>query len=1126
MRRQGFVGRTLLRSRAWLALAPLAGVLLSPGSASAQFGPAPSYGAASPFAAQNGPLSTVVAKFNGDSALDLAVVNQSSNSVTILLGDGAGGFTTPGTSFSTGALTGPVDIAAGDVNGDGKMDLVTSNGLTANVSVLLGNGDGTFQAAVTHAAGTNPAGIAIGEVTGDAFLDIVVANSGSNNLSVLAGDGNGGFAAPVNYAVGTDPRDIALAHLNGDGRLDVVVANFVSGGISVLLGNSTGTLDAAVPYATGAGALSVGVGKLDADANLDVVVTNQNGSSVSVLLGNGDGTLQAAATFGAGALPVGLTLGDFNVDGKTDVAVTNFSANTVTLLNGNGLGALQTPGTTFGTGTNPTGVGAADFDGDGRTDLVAANNGSANVSVLRNTLVLQGDLSVTKTDGQATAAPGTPVSYTITVSNAGPNLLSKITLTDTLPGALSSPVFTPATGAYDSGTGAWTGIALAPGGSVSMTVAGTVDAAATGSLANSVAVATIAPDTDPDGGNNGASDTDTLVRSVDLSVTKTDGQATAAPGAPVSYTITVSNAGPSVVSQLTLTDTLPGALTSPVFTPASGAYNSGTGAWTGITLFPGGSITMTLSGTINPSATGTLVNSVTVATIAPDTDPNGANNSASDTDNLVRSADLTVAKTDGQATATPGAPVSYTITVSNAGPSVVSQLTLTDTLPTALLTPVFTPATGAYDSGTGAWTGITLAPAGSVSMTVAGTVSAAATGNLVNSVTVATIAPDTDPNGANNSATDTDTLVRSADLTVANTDNQTTATPGAPVSYTITVSNAGPSVVSQLTLTDTLPGALTSPVFTPASGAYNSGTGAWTGITLVSGGSISMTLAGTVNPAATGTLVNSVTVATIAPDTDPTPGNNSATDTDTLVPSADLSITKTGPASALAGTNVSYTITVTNLGPSDAVNVRVADPTPTGLTFVSNSGDCATPFPCALGTVPALGTRTITATFAIPAAYAGPDPIQNQASVVSDTADPDNSDNAATASTGTSGESLFTLAPCRVLDTRDPAGPHGGPALAPGPARSFTISGSCGVPSSAKSVSINVTVTDPTVAGDLRIYPAGSTLPLASAINYGQGQTRANNMVVPIGTGGAIEVFAEQASGTVNFILDVNGYFE
>jgi hypothetical protein len=143
--------------------------------------------------------------------------------------------------------------------------------------------------------------------------------------------------------------------------------------------------------------------------------------------------------------------------------------------------------------------------------------------------------------------------------------------------------------------------------------------------------------------------------------------------------------------------------------------------------------------------------------------------------------------------------------------------------------------------------------------------------------------------------------------------------------------------------------------------------------------------------------------------------------------------------------------------------------------------------------------------------------------VSSSSTDPDLTDNTATASSPFAGLAFHTLSPCRVLDTRDPAN---APALAPGPARTFAIAGVCTVPATAQAVSINVTVTSPTDPGDLRIYPAGTTPPLASAVNYGIGQTRANNAVVKLGATGSLEVLTDQGAGTVHFILDVNGYFE
>jgi hypothetical protein len=113
-----------------------------------------------------------------------------------------------------------------------------------------------------------------------------------------------------------------------------------------------------------------------------------------------------------------------------------------------------------------------------------------------------------------------------------------------------------------------------------------------------------------------------------------------------------------------------------------------------------------------------------------------------------------------------------------------------------------------------------------------------------------------------------------------------------------------------------------------------------------------------------------------------------------------------------------------------------------------------------------------------------------------------------------------------VVDTRGPAGPFGGPPLVGGQSRTFVLRGACGIPSTAKAVSVNITVTQPTDAGDLRVFPAGTGLPLVSSINYSPGQTRANNAILTLGTGGAVTFHCDQAAGSVHLLLDVNGFFQ
>ena len=241
------------------------------------------------------------------------------------------------------------------------------------------------------------------------------------------------------------------------------------------------------------------------------------------------------------------------------------------------------------------------------------------------------------------------------------------------------------------------------------------------------------------------------------------------------------------------------------------------------------------------------------------------------------------------------------------------------------------------------------------------------------------------------------------DLHITKTNGVDGVIAGRPTTYTITVTNPlGPSDAIGATVTDTFPLTLTGVTWTctgasggacplPGTGHIN------TSVTVPVGASVVFTATGTVDPAATGELVNSAQVVPPAGITNRT--SAIATDDDAIATEADVAITKTGPAAIVAGNPLIYTITVTNPGPSDAANVVVRDPTPAGLTWVSNTSDCTTAFPCALGVVPAGATRTITATFSVPLDYSGASPIANVADVSSTTLDTNAANNTATVET-------------------------------------------------------------------------------------------------------------------------------
>jgi hypothetical protein len=343
------------------------------------------------------PSSVATADLTANGKLDLVVANGGSNNVSVFLGNGDGSFQA---AVNYAAGTNASSVAVGDFNGDGKLDLAVANNGSNNVSIFLGKGDGTFQAAVNYTAGTNPNSVAVGDFDGDGELDLAVANAGGSNVSILLGRGDGTFQAPVNYAAGSAPNSVAVGDFDGDGKLDLAVANILDNNVSILLGNGNGTFQAAINYAAGTNPNGVAVGDFNGDGKLDLAVADRGSSnfvlgSVSILLGNGDGTFKAAVNYTAGYSSLSVVLGDFNGDGKLDLAVPNadvggnFVTGSVSIFLGNGDGTFQ-PKVDYAAGSNPLLVAVGDFNGDGRLDMAVADQENSTASVLLQPGLVQG----------------------------------------------------------------------------------------------------------------------------------------------------------------------------------------------------------------------------------------------------------------------------------------------------------------------------------------------------------------------------------------------------------------------------------------------------------------------------------------------------------------------------------------------------------------------------------------------------------------------------------------------------------------------------------------------------------------------------------------------------------------
>lgn len=372
------------------------------------------------FAVGDSPSGVVCADFNRDGKLDLATANDLDATVSVLLGQGDGTFLAAA-AFPVGNY--PSTLVAADFNGDGKTDLAVLNSADNTVSVLLGNGDGTFAAKIDSLTGANPMSLAAGDFNGDGKMDLAVADLDDGTVSVLLGNGDGTFAPKVDYTVGNSPDWVIAADLNGDGKQDLVAANSTDNTVSVLLGQGNGTFGVQATFATGVSPDGIVAADFNGDGKLDLATANQGDNTVTVLLGTGTGSFGAKTAYATGQGPYAVVAGDFNGDGHLDLATANYAGDSVSILVGNGNGTFQ-PKIDAATGGNPMALVAADFNADGLLDLATADSWNNTATALMNKglspLVVNDAARVLKYSAAVTvpvlANDVTALGYTLTVT--------------------------------------------------------------------------------------------------------------------------------------------------------------------------------------------------------------------------------------------------------------------------------------------------------------------------------------------------------------------------------------------------------------------------------------------------------------------------------------------------------------------------------------------------------------------------------------------------------------------------------------------------------------------------------------------------------------------------------------
>ncbi len=523
------------------------------------------------------------------------------------------------------------------------------------------------------------------------------------------------------------------------------------------------------------------------------------------------------------------------------------------------------------------------------------------------------DLEVVKLVSNATPKFGDEITWTIIVTNHGPDKAKAVNVTDKLPAGLRYAGH-EGPGVYDYSRGIWLIGDMEIGNTVKLVIRTIVDIS-NGTIENIAVVNSTTPDNNTD--NNIGNNTTKVNDDADLEIVKVVSNKNPKFGETITWTITVTNNGPSDAKNVRVTDKLPAGL---IYNGANGNYDPITGLWIVGDLANGKSASLVITTIVNITNT-TILNVANVTSDTPDS--NKTNNEANNTTDVGPKADLVIVKEVSKKSVKTGEVITWTITVTNNGPDTAVNTRVTDKLPAGL---IYKESNGNYDPVTGLWIVGDLANGASAKLVITTQVNIT-NATIVNVANVTSDTPGNDTPPVNNSTE----VEPKADLVVLKEVSKQTVATGEVITWTITVTNKGPDAAVNTRVTDKLPAGL---IFITSDGKYDPVSGIWTVGDLANGASAKLVITTQVN-------ITNATIRNVANATSDTPGNNTPGNNTTEVdPKADLIVVKEVSKQIVkTGETVIWTITVTNNGPDTAVNTRVTDKLPAGLVYVTHSGE-------------------------------------------------------------------------------------------------------------------------------------------------------------------------------------------